>query len=63
MKSWIKDAKVRLIMTIVCGILAIIAAGLIFDWRAAIGVLAVEIIACLAYSLKKLFDKKKKRKK
>ena len=58
-KEWLKGAKVRLAATATGAIAAIIAAGLLFDWRAAVAVLAAEILACLAYGLHKLYQKKK----
>jgi len=61
-KEWFKGAKVRLAATATGAIGAIIAAGLLFDWRAAVGVLAAEFLACVAYSLRKLYKKKKEEK-
>jgi len=57
-KEWFRNAKIRLAATVAGAISAIIAAGLLFDWRAALGVLVAEIVACLAYSIKKLYEKK-----
>jgi len=57
-KEWFKSTKARLAATVTAAIAAIVAAGLIFDWRYAVGVLAAEILACLAYSLRKLHKKK-----
>ena len=58
-KKWFRDAKFRMAATIAGGVSLIVATGLVFDWRAALGVLVVEIVACVAYSLKRLFEKKK----
>ena len=56
-KSWMKGAKLRGAATVTGAISAIIAAGTIFDWRAALWVLAAELAACVAYSLRKLLKK------
>ena len=58
-KGWFKDAKLRLVGTVLAAVSAIIAAGVIFDWRAALGIFAVEVLACIIYSLRKLWKKKK----
>ena len=58
-REWFKSAKIRMAATVAAAIAAIIAAGAIWDWRAALGVLAAEIVACVIYSLKKLLEKKK----
>jgi len=58
-REWLKDAKIRLVATVACAISAVIAAGHILGWWAALGVLAAEIAACAAYSVRKLLKKKK----
>ena len=58
-RKWFKDAKIRLAATVVGAIAAIVAAGVLFDWRAAVGVFVAEIVACIVYSLQKLLKKKK----
>ena len=51
-KGWLKDSKVRLVATVLGVIASTVATGIIFDWRAALGVLVAEVIACAAYSLR-----------
>ena len=58
-RKWFRDAKIRLIATIAAGISAIVAAGVFFDWRTALGILVAEVVACVAYSLRKWLKKKK----
>ena len=58
-KMWLKDSKFRLVATVLGAATAIIAAGALFDWRAAMGILVPAVIGCVVYSLHKLFKKKK----
>ena len=58
-KGWFTDARIRLAATAVGAVSAIIAAGVIFDWRAALAIFAAEVVICLAYSLQKLIQKKR----
>jgi len=58
-RDWLKDSTFRLVATVLGAILAIIAAGALFDWRAAMGILVPAVIGCVVYSLHKLFKKKK----
>jgi len=58
-KRWLKDAKHRLIATILCAIVAVISAGYLFDWRAAAGVLIPAVAVCVVYSLREKWKLKK----
>jgi len=58
-KEWFKNAKIRLAATVVGVISVAIATGLIFDLRTAAVVFAAEVVACWAYSLRKLHKERK----
>ncbi|MCL2368338.1 MAG: hypothetical protein FWC72_05025 [Oscillospiraceae bacterium] len=59
-QTWFKNAKRRLVATLLGAVSAIAAAGLLFDWRAALAVLVAELLACLAYSLRNLHKQRER---
>ena len=59
-KGWFKETKIRIVGTAIGAVSAIIALGVIFDWRAALGMFVAEVLACAVYSLRLLWKKKKK---
>jgi len=59
-KKWLRDAKIRLAVTVlgvIAAIVAPVAVGFGFDLWAGLGLLAAEVLACIAGSL--ILKKKK----